>query len=332
MFGRTARSKRKSSPSAWPTLGHPADHLLRPFHPAELAGVDVEDRLGLPARRVRVELERSEHDVDGGELRIVSERRQGAIEATLADVAPRADEVGEHLDGDRPIHRLDARPNRCDQVAMGSSSDVSSVGDMNPADVQATFCATLVDEWVHHGVSHAVVAPGSRSTPMALALAGRAELGVHVVHDERAAAFVALGLGLGGTPAVLLCTSGTAAANFHPAVVEAGLSNVPMIVVTADRPPELRDVGAAQTVDQNGLYGGAVRWYHDPGIADGAASASWRSLGRRCFAAAATGPVHLNLPFREPFLGEVGELPPRHSAPAGSSDRCRQLRTLLRTC
>jgi 2-succinyl-5-enolpyruvyl-6-hydroxy-3-cyclohexene-1-carboxylate synthase len=189
---------------------------------------------------------------------------------------------------------------------------------MNSADAQATFCATLVDEWIHHGLSHTVVAPGSRSTPMALALAGRAEVGLHVVHDERAAAFVALGLGLGGTPAVLLCTSGTAVANFHPAVVEAGLSNVPMIVVTADRPPELRDVGAAQTVDQNGMFGRSVRWYHDPGIADGAAATSWRSLGRRCFAAAATGPVHLNLPFREPFLGEIAELPQRYSAPAAA--------------
>ena len=187
---------------------------------------------------------------------------------------------------------------------------------MNAADVQATFCATLVDEWIHHDVRHAVVAPGSRSTPMALALAERDEVGLHVVHDERAAAFVALGLGLDGTPAVLLCTSGTAAANFHPAVVEAGLSNVPMIVVTADRPPELRDVGAAQTVDQNGIFGGSVRWYHDPGIADSAAASSWRSLGRRCFAAAATGPVHLNLPFREPFLGEGDELPQRYSVPA----------------
>ena len=139
---------------------------------------------------------------------------------------------------------------------------------MNPADLQATFCATLVDEWIHHGVRHAVVAPGSRSTPMALALAGRGELRVHVVHDERAAAFVALGLGLAGIPAVLLCTSGTAAANFHPAVVEAGLSDVPMLVVTADRPPELRDVGAPQTIDQTGLYGRSVRWFHDPGVAD----------------------------------------------------------------
>ena len=118
----------------------------------------------------------------------------------------------------------------------------------------ATFCATLVDEWVRLGVRHAVVAPGSRSTPMAVALASNDDVTVHVVHDERVAAFVALGIGLDGVPAVLLCTSGTAAANFHPAVVEAGLSDIPMLVVTSDRPPELRDVGAPQTIDQTHLY------------------------------------------------------------------------------
>jgi 2-succinyl-5-enolpyruvyl-6-hydroxy-3-cyclohexene-1-carboxylate synthase len=177
------------------------------------------------------------------------------------------------------------------------------------ADTQATFCATLVDEWVRRGVRHAVVAPGSRSTPMAVALAMRADLAVHVVHDERAAAFVALGLGLDGVPAVLLCTSGTAAANFHPAVVEAGLSDVPMLVLTADRPPELREVGAAQTIDQTGLFGRSVRWFHDPGVPDRAAASSWRSLSRRAHEASASGPVHLNLPFREPLVGTAGELP-----------------------
>src|SRR4029079_16425597 len=111
------------------------------------------------------------------------------------------------------------------------------------ARIQATCCAALVDELIAQGVRHAVVAPGSRSTPVALALLARPEMALHVVHDERVAAFVALGIGLGGTPAVLLCTSGTAAANFHPAVVEAGLSDVPMIVITADRPPGLRDGG-----------------------------------------------------------------------------------------
>lgn len=174
----------------------------------------------------------------------------------------------------------------------------------------ATACATLVDEWVRCGLRHAVIAPGSRSTPMALALAARSELSVHVVHDERAAAFVALGLGLGGVPAALLCTSGTAAANFHPAVVEAGLSDVPMLVLTADRPPELRGVGAPQTIDQLELYGRAVRWFHDVAVPDGADPSGWRPLAQRAFSTAAAGPVHLNLPFREPLLGEVGELPP----------------------
>ena len=173
----------------------------------------------------------------------------------------------------------------------------------------ATACATLVDEWVRCGVSHAVVAPGSRSTPIAIALAERGELAVHVVHDERVAAFVALGLGLDGVPAVLVCTSGTAAVNFHPAVVEAGLSDVPMIVCTADRPPELRGIGSPQTIDQLQLYGRSVRWFHDAPPPDAAEPSDWRPLAQRVFATAAAGPVHLNLPFREPLVGEVGEIP-----------------------
>ena len=129
----------------------------------------------------------------------------------------------------------------------------------DPAVVAATFCATLVDEWVRAGVRHAVVAPGSRSTPLALALAERSELRVDVFLDERAAAFAALGSGLAsGVPAVLLCTSGTAATHFHAAVAEADLAGVPMLVCTADRPPELHDVGAAQTIDQDRLFGAAV--------------------------------------------------------------------------
>ena len=173
----------------------------------------------------------------------------------------------------------------------------------------ATACATLVDEWVRCGLRQAVVAPGSRSTPMALALATRRELSVHIVHDERVAAFVALGAGLDGVPTALLCTSGTAAANFHPAVVEAGLSEVPMIVLTADRPPELRGVGAPQTIDQIELFGRSVRWFHDMPVPDEADPASWRPLAQRVFATAAAGPVHLNMPFREPLLGEADPLP-----------------------
>jgi 2-succinyl-5-enolpyruvyl-6-hydroxy-3-cyclohexene-1-carboxylate synthase len=174
------------------------------------------------------------------------------------------------------------------------------------------MCATLIDEWIRCGIRHAVVAPGSRSTPIVLALAARAESGemeVQVAQDERVAGFMALGMGLRGVPALLVCTSGTAAANFAPAVVEAGLSDVPMLVLTADRPPELRDVGAAQTVDQTHLFGRSVRWFHDPGVADLAASHTWRSLARRALDASRTGPVHLNFPFREPLVAEPAELP-----------------------
>lgn len=180
-------------------------------------------------------------------------------------------------------------------------------------DTAATFCATLVNEWERQGVVHAVVSPGSRSTPLAIALANSSVIQVHVFHDERSAAFAALGIGLAtGFPAVLLCTSGTAATHFHGAVVEAHQSDVPMIVCTADRPPELRDVGAAQTIDQTNLFGAAVRWFHEPGVASRDAASSWRSLAARSVQAAVgirPGPVHLNLAFREPLIGEVIDMP-----------------------
>jgi 2-succinyl-5-enolpyruvyl-6-hydroxy-3-cyclohexene-1-carboxylate synthase len=186
---------------------------------------------------------------------------------------------------------------------------------VEPQDVQATYCATLVDEWIRLGVRHAVVAPGSRSTPMALALVDRPEIAVHVVHDERSAAFVALGLGVDGAPALLLCTSGTAAANFFPAVVEARLSEVPMIVLTADRPEELRGVGAPQTIDQIDLYGRHVVWSRDPGVPDDSERSLWRELAVDAWSHARTGPVQLNLAFREPLLGRAGELPEPTGSP-----------------
>lgn len=172
-------------------------------------------------------------------------------------------------------------------------------------DANTSFARVVVDEWVRLGMTHAVIAPGSRSTPLALALAERVR--VYVVIDERSAAFLALGIGLtGGSPAALLSTSGTAAVNFHPAVVEADASAIPMVVCTADRPPELRDTGATQTIDQNRLYGSAVRWYNDPGPPSDVADAGrfWRSTACRAWAEATgahPGPVHLNLPFREPL-------------------------------
>jgi 2-succinyl-5-enolpyruvyl-6-hydroxy-3-cyclohexene-1-carboxylate synthase len=178
---------------------------------------------------------------------------------------------------------------------------------------QATFCATLADEWVRAGVTHAVIAPGSRSTPLALALHARRELTTHVFHDERAAAFCALGIAVASRlPAVVLTTSGTAATHVHAAVVEADLACVPMIVCTADRPPELRDVGAPQTIDQSHLYGRAPRWFFDPGVADTVTASTWRAIAARAVLTATgapPGPVHLNLPFREPLVERADPLP-----------------------
>ena len=174
-------------------------------------------------------------------------------------------------------------------------------------DVQATFCSVMVDTWIGLGSTMAFVAPGSRSTPLALALMADPRMRVDVLHDERSAAFAALGYGVAtGRPAVAVCTSGTAAAHFHAAVVEADLSGVPLLVCTADRPPELRDVGAPQTIDQTKIFGSTTRWFHDPGVPSAAAAPSWRSLAARAVAASCgldPGPVHLNLPFREPLVG-----------------------------
>jgi 2-succinyl-5-enolpyruvyl-6-hydroxy-3-cyclohexene-1-carboxylate synthase len=188
---------------------------------------------------------------------------------------------------------------------------------MTTGDAAATFCATLADELVRAGVRHVVVAPGSRSTPIALALADEARLRLHVFLDERSAGFAALGIGLAsGRPAAVVCTSGTAATELHAAVVEAHQAEVPVIVCTADRPLELREVGAQQTIDQAGLFGSAVRRFVDLGVPDTAIADRWRSLVSRVIADATDprpGPVHLNLPFREPLLGQSGELPPGRS-------------------
>lgn len=192
-----------------------------------------------------------------------------------------------------------------------------------PRDAGTSFARALVDEWARAGVGHAVLSPGSRSAPVALALAHDGRLALHVVLDERSAAFFALGIGRStGRPAVVLCTSGTAAANLHPAVLEAHHGRVPLVVVTADRPPELRDVGAAQTVDQVRIFGSAPRWFHDaelpvdrPG-----APAAWRALGARSVVEALgppPGPVHLNLPFAEPLVPTGGPLVDAPGRPGG---------------
>jgi 2-succinyl-5-enolpyruvyl-6-hydroxy-3-cyclohexene-1-carboxylate synthase len=184
-----------------------------------------------------------------------------------------------------------------------------------PQDVQATFCATLLDEWVRAGITRAVVSPGSRSTPMALALAADERIELHVVVDERSASFFALGMAkASGVPTILLCTSGTAAVEYHPAVVEADLDHVPLIVCTADRPKELHGIGAPQTVNQQQLFGGSVRLFLDLPVAEFAVAHTWRSTAARIAMAArhggqGAGPVQVNLGFREPLVGTACSLP-----------------------
>ena len=179
-------------------------------------------------------------------------------------------------------------------------------------DVAATFCATLVDTWVAGGLTRAVVAPGSRSTPLALALAGDSRVAVTVHHDERSAGFVGLGVGLAtGVPAVVLTTSGTAAVEVHPAVVEAHQAGVPLIVCTADRPGHLRDLGAPQTIDQRNLYGVAARAFLDPGVPRWEDASGWRAFATGVWDAAGDppGPVQVNLAFAEPLVGAALDLP-----------------------
>ncbi len=182
------------------------------------------------------------------------------------------------------------------------------VGDAN-----ATFAATVVDQWIHCGVRSAFVAPGSRSTPLAVALVARSELRVEVLLDERSAGFAALGSALSsGRPAIVLCTSGTASTHFHAAVAEAGLSCVPKLVCTANRPPELWNVGAPQTIDQHDLYGRSGRGFIEVEPPDQTDPAGWRGIANQAWAAAMDrrqpGPVQVDLSFREPLLGEVGDI------------------------
>jgi 2-succinyl-5-enolpyruvyl-6-hydroxy-3-cyclohexene-1-carboxylate synthase len=171
------------------------------------------------------------------------------------------------------------------------------------------YAQIFIDELARSGLRHAVIAPGSRHTPLVLALAAHPQITVHSHLDERSAGFYALGLAQGGDqPVVLCCTSGTAGANFFPAVIEAHQSRVPLIVLTADRPPELRHSGANQTIDQIKLFGDYALWFVDAALPEAAPSAlslrHLRTTANRAYATA-TGPrkgvVHINLPFRKPL-------------------------------
>jgi len=183
-----------------------------------------------------------------------------------------------------------------------------------PAD---RYVRALLSSLYQGGVRHVVIAPGSRNTPLTAALTSEGAPFRTWLHlDERSAGYFALGLARQtGTPVVVTCTSGTAAANFLPAAVEARLSRVPLVFLTADRPPEARDVGAAQTVDQVNLFGTHAKWSADLPVADASALDELvryaASAGARAAATALeapSGPVHLNIPFREPLI-EAGDLP-----------------------
>ena len=183
----------------------------------------------------------------------------------------------------------------------------------------AAMAAVLADELIRCGLREVVLAPGSRSAPLAIAFHRRAEAGdlrLSVRIDERSAAFCALGLAkLSRAPVAVVCTSGTAAAHFHAAVIEADESAVPLLVLTADRPPELRGTGANQTIDQLRLYGPAVRWFCEVGVPEDRPTEGqhsqggyWRSTACRAWGLASgaaggvPGPVHLNLALREPLV------------------------------
>jgi 2-succinyl-5-enolpyruvyl-6-hydroxy-3-cyclohexene-1-carboxylate synthase len=179
---------------------------------------------------------------------------------------------------------------------------------MDSSNRNTALASGFAEELARCGLRHAVVSPGSRSTPLALALWRQPEIDTTVIVDERSAAFFALGAAqASGTPVAILCTSGTAAANYHPAVCEADHAGVPLLVLTADRPPELRGIGAGQAIDQLKLYGESVRWFCELGThdADDDGLLHYRATACRAFAAARgetrPGPVHLNFPFREPL-------------------------------
>lgn len=184
---------------------------------------------------------------------------------------------------------------------------------MNEREILTNYVYKIVASLMQNGVEDVVISPGSRSTPLAYAFASTKNLTIYRQVDERSAAFFALGIAKAkAKPVVLLCTSGTAAANYYPAIVEAKYARIPLVVITADRPHELREVGAPQAINQVGLYGERVKWSAEFPIPDDANPTLpyiERHIARGISIATAApfGPVHFNVPFREPLLIDFQE-------------------------
>jgi 2-succinyl-5-enolpyruvyl-6-hydroxy-3-cyclohexene-1-carboxylate synthase len=182
---------------------------------------------------------------------------------------------------------------------------------MNETDSFTQYVANFVDELVCSGVEKVVISPGSRSTPLAILMAEHPKLTCYINIDERSAGFFALGIAKSqNKPVALLCTSGTAAANYYPAIVEAHYSRVPLLVLTADRPHELRDVGAPQAIDQIHMYGKYAKWFVDLALPEERQGMLRyvRTVAGRAVGTAATSPagvVHLNFPLREPLVPNI---------------------------
>jgi 2-succinyl-5-enolpyruvyl-6-hydroxy-3-cyclohexene-1-carboxylate synthase len=193
------------------------------------------------------------------------------------------------------------------------------------SEAQATFCATLFDQWAQLGLSDVVISPGSRSTPLVLAAAATEGLTLHVRLDERSAGFFALGRALATRrPVAVVVTSGTAATELHACVAEADHAFVPLLVVTADRPPDLHGVGAPQTIEQVNLYGDMVRRFTDSFVVNFEDSPQWRGTADDLWYSATgmrPGPVHLNAAFLEPLVAHILELPSRSGRYLAQLDR-----------